>query len=430
MGTGSPADEAEVSAAWALVTAGLIDRQTDVTRGVRRRLATEIVELRGDPALVELLGASVEGNIDTIFHALRYEIPLDNVEPPTAALEYARRMAQRGVPMNAVVRAYRLGHGMVLDVAAEEIRNCGLDPRMSFAVLERMTPVTFHYIDWISQHVVDVYEDERDRWLANRNSVRTLRVRDVLESTDTDAAAITAAIRYPMLRTHLAAVLWQPPIESESRHDDDLARMELFLRELSESLVSQGSPLFVAVDRTSGWGWIPLPSAATAGAVEVVRRFVAGYHAPPRIALGTPLSGVEGFRRSHRQARRAHDLAIAAGAGGVIAAGDPGLAAASLMGENLDEARQWVHEVLGPLACDTDGDARLRETLRVFLRHGCSYTAAADELTLHFNSVKYRVGKATNRRGRPIDADRLDVELALLLCQWFGASVLQGPTID
>jgi hypothetical protein len=40
--------------------------------------------------------------------------------------------------------------------------------------------------------------------------------------------------------------------------------------------------------------------------------------------------------------------------------------------------------------------------------------------------VKYRVGRAAERRGRPIDDDRLDVELALLLCRSYGAAVLSG----
>jgi DNA-binding PucR family transcriptional regulator len=43
---------------------------------------------------------------------------------------------------------------------------------------------------------------------------------------------------------------------------------------------------------------------------------------------------------------------------------------------------------------------------------------------MHFNTVKYRVQRAVERRGRPIDEDRLDVELALSICHWFGASVL------
>lgn len=61
----------------------------------------------------------------------------------------------------------------------------------------------------------------------------------------------------------------------------------------------------------------------------------------------------------------------------------------------------------------------------MFLRTGSSYKAAAEELHLHSNSVKYRVNRAVERRGRPITDDRLDVEVALLLCHWFGAAVLQ-----
>ena len=63
-------------------------------------------------------------------------------------------------------------------------------------------------------------------------------------------------------------------------------------------------------------------------------------------------------------------------------------------------------------------------TARVFLRTGGSYTAAADELFLHRNSVQYRVRQAEELRGRPFTDGRLDVELALLACHWLGASVL------
>jgi DNA-binding PucR family transcriptional regulator len=102
----------------------------------------------------------------------------------------------------------------------------------------------------------------------------------------------------------------------------------------------------------------------------------------------------------------------------VTTASDPGLAAAALMGSNLDTARVWVAEVLGPLASCTENDERLRETLGVFLRTGGSFKAAAS------NSVKYRVQRAIDRRGRPISDGRLDIELALLLCHWYGSAVL------
>ena len=259
MGARARYDDAAISENSAVVMARLNDRLLEMTRAIQQRLIAEIAELRDDSALVELLGASVQGNVDTFFMALRYEIPIENIEPPTAALEYSRRMAQRGVPMNALVRAYRLGHEMVLEFARDEINNAGLDPRMSLAVFERMTAVTFRYVDWISQEVVVEYERERERWLENRNSVRAVRVREVLEATDVDLDAITAAIRYPMRRIHLGLVLWLPEADGQG---DELVRWRGFLRELTESLQTQGSSLFVAADRVSGWGWIPLHPAA------------------------------------------------------------------------------------------------------------------------------------------------------------------------
>jgi DNA-binding PucR family transcriptional regulator len=94
------------------------------------------------------------------------------------------------------------------------------------------------------------------------------------------------------------------------------------------------------------------------------------------------------------------------------------------VGNNLAAARVWVAEVLGPLASCTENDERLRETLGVFLRAGGSFKAAAEELHLHTNSIKYRVQRAIDRRGRPISDGRLDVEIALLLCHWYGNAVL------
>ena len=51
-----------------------------------------------------------------------------------------------------------------------------------------------------------------------------------------------------------------------------------------------------------------------------------------------------------------------------------------------------------------------------------------EALDLHFSSVKYQVGRAVARRGREIGSDRLDVELALLVCHWYGGAGLQPDT--
>jgi len=186
--------------------------------------------------------------------------------------------------------------------------------------------------------------------------------------------------------------------------------------------------LFVDADRVTGWAWIPLSVDTAPNVAAQTRAFVEARADAPWIAIGSPLAGIEGFRRSHQQALAARAVVIAAGRrqARVTAASDPGLAVAAQFSGDLKAARAWVGEVLGPLASATDVDERMRETLRVFLRTGSSFKAAADELHLHSNSVKYRVQRAVERRGEPITDDRLDVEVALLLCHWFDTAVLRS----
>jgi DNA-binding PucR family transcriptional regulator len=397
-------------------------RLAELTGAMHQMLVAEIAEMRGDAQLLQLLRDSVDGNVATVFSAIRHSIPIEKVELPTAALEHARRLAQRGVTVNALVRAYRLGHKALLDAVLDEIRASDLDPQLGLAVFRQISEVTFGYIDWITQQVVNTYQAERDRWMENRNSLRALRVRELLDGADLDVDEVTSAIRYPLRRTHLSLVVWRD-LDVDG---DDVASMERFVDQLAESAGARDSSLFISVDRLTGWAWIPLSADAAPCAVDLIRAFVESRTDAPWIAAGDPLAGVEGFRRSHQQARDARAVAIASGpsAHRVTAACDPGLSTAALLGGNLEAARMRVIEVLGPLACDTENDERLRETLRVFLRAGSSFKAAAEELHLHANSVKYRVHRAIDRRGRPISDDRLDVEVALLLCHWFGSGVL------
>jgi len=419
-------DEAAVAESVALIIDRIGERAPDVIGSIQRYLAAEVVELRGDPALLELLRASVAGNVETVFDALRYHISIERVEPPTAALEYARRVAQHGIPVNALVRAYRLGQQQVLAHVLEEIRRAGLEPEAALNTYEAISIVAFRYIDWISQQVTDAYETERERWVENRNSVRALRVRELLDSAagSVDIDAAIAAIRYPLRRTHLAMILWTSADDAPGR---ELLRLERFVRDLADSMTLRDGALFVAADQVSGWGWLPLGTAATADPVEHIRRFAADSVDAPHLAMGTAQSGLEGFRRSHRQAQKARRVAVAGAQNRrVTAAGDPGVAAAALLTEDLAETREWVCDTLGPLASDTANDARLRETMRVFFGEGSSYKGAAERLNLHHNSVKYRVDRAVERRGRRIGDDRIDVEIALLVCHHLGSAVLMA----
>jgi DNA-binding PucR family transcriptional regulator len=420
-----PNADAEVRRFVAETAMQMNDSVVEVSSFIRGALEEDIPELRGDARTIELLGASVEGNVDTLLHALRHDIAVERVEAPTAALEYARRLAQHGVPVNALVRAYRLGQRRMNDLVFQAVRDADIAADTRLSALEAISTTLFEYIDWISQQVVAVYEEERERWLENQNSLRALRVRELVAGkTKVDVDTTSESIRYPLRWHHLAVVMWYP---DEGATGEELARLQRVLREFGQATDVGSTPLFAAADQTTGWGWLPFRSAPP-NAVEVVRQFAGKRSECPSVAIGTVTSGVDGFRRSHREALAARSVAVAGGSheSTVFAASDPGLAAAALLGGDIGAARVWVTDVLGELAMDTENDARLRETLRVFLRCGSSYKQAAEELDLHFNTVKYRIGRAVARRGRPIDDERLDIELALLACQWYGEAVL-GP---
>jgi DNA-binding PucR family transcriptional regulator len=417
-------DEALVGKSAALIIDRLEEKLIELSRSIQELLFSQVPEVAGDGELMQLLYDAVQGNLDTFFPTVRHGIAIDNVEPPTAALEHARRLAQRGIGADALIRSYRLGHQAVVRIVLDELRDADVGGDLVLDVFERITSMSFQYVDRISRQALAAYQRERDRWLANDNRVRALRVRELLVDDDTeiDIDEMTHALRYPLRRTHVALIVWC----AESKDGNELVAMERFIGELAKSIGLAERPLFLAADRVTGWAWLSLADDSDNGALNKIRTFVEERPDAPWIAVGDSCAGIEGFRHSHRRALTAQHVVTASGSQPppVAAANDPGLIVASQFSVNLDETRGWVREVLGPLSSATDSDERMRETLKAFLRSGSSFKATAEELHLHVNSVKYRVQRAIDRRGRPITDDRLDVEVALLLCHWFDTAVL------
>jgi DNA-binding PucR family transcriptional regulator len=101
------------------------------------------------------------------------------------------------------------------------------------------------------------------------------------------------------------------------------------------------------------------------------------------------------------------------------------VAPVALMLADVAATRGWVRQALGGLSVDDGHAAALRNTLRVFLATGSSYTATAERLRVHKNTVQYRVRKAEEAIGGPVRGRESDVELALRVCHALGAPILQ-----
>jgi hypothetical protein len=412
-------NEAVAAELSAVATAVARDLQ-DLTREIWEVLTRDIPELRSDDIVAKLLDASVEENVATLLHVLEYGYD-DAVRAPAAAVEYARRLAQRGVPRNALTRAYRVGHGRFLRRCLDKLAGSTSDHALAAAVSARLVEVSFHYIDRVSEEVIDTYQHERDRWLFTQTALTAARVRDILRGVEIDVAATETTLGYRLNRYHVGVVAWLP---RPTAADDGLSRLDRLGAGAARHLAAGGRHLFVPRDESLAWIWVPVAGEDTVECASLERAFDNG-DAAVRIATGTPAYGVSGFRQTLAEAERAQNVALRAEPGSrVTTFSDVG--AVALLCADMDAARSWVGQTLADLAVDDEPHARLRDTLQMFLHTG-SYSAAAERMSMHKNTVQYRVHKAEDALPASIDDRRAELELALRTCQYLGRAVLR-PT--
>jgi len=101
-------DGPAVAELMAHVAAAVSRRAAAVSEDVYEVILREIPELRDDKSVLTLLASSVHSNVGTCLQVMQHQIDLSAVQAPAAALEYARRRAQRGTPLTALLRPWVL----------------------------------------------------------------------------------------------------------------------------------------------------------------------------------------------------------------------------------------------------------------------------------------------------------------------------------
>lgn len=374
----------------------------------------KIPEVHGDEAIQELMVASTAANLSVMFDALQHGIEVDHIDVPAAAAAYAQRFTQRGLPLEALLRAYRLGEHRFIQWFVRDLARLSETPDELQAAVDAIVEFTVQYIDRISEALIDIYADEQRLWSQRTDAARSAQVRAVLYDDAMDAATAEIMTGVAMNQWHVALVAW---VEADRPHAERLA--EAAMRTLRRT--GGHSRLVVPTDARTLWAWVSAPSPTPH---EVDGRLLLGDDCPGiRIAVGEPGQGLSGFRESHREALRARNVAqTALPPAGVTRFGDVRLSA--MLAENVADLRTWVARTLGELAGNTEDMARLRETLRLYLATGTNTTETANRLHIHRNTVRYRLQRAEEIRGRPLTDDRIDVEVSLVVCAQLGASVL------
>jgi len=404
---------ADVDALVAAVARDMTARLAPLTDDLTAWFIEMIPEFRHDEAVRQLMVASTSSNMVAILDMLTHSIPLESISVPPAAAEYARRFAQHDLSLEALLRAYRLGEHRFSQWGVEVLgRLEHVGTADALATIAEFNERLNRYIDQVIEGLIDIYESERRRWSSRSGATRSAQLRAVLDNESLSEASAEELIGQPLGVWHQAAIVWvaggtaadsEPLLQAASRLLND---------------VSGRTPLTMLADDQTLWAWVSGPARPAIDGSEL--RAGLGAHPALRMTLGAPGSGLAGFRASHREAARACRLAEAAGGAPDQLVAFDEVALVALLADNPDDLRSWTARVLGDLFADDANTAELRKTVQVFLQHGGSFTEAASRLHLHKNTVVYRVKKAEQLRGRPIAEDRLDVEVALLVCDALG----------
>jgi hypothetical protein len=395
-------------------------RAAAVSEDVYEVILRDIPELRDDKSVLALLASSVHSNVSTCLQVMQHQIDLSDVRAPAAAVEYARRRAQRGTSLTALLRAYRIGHACFSDWLLKELARQVDDAQMITAATLSMSKIVAGYVDQTSEEIVAAYTRERENWLRNRSAARAARIRDLLSGEKVNVSATEATLGYRLRQYHVGVVCWAGDAAAAV---DNITRLEHAISQVAGKLACP-DPVFLPRDVSTAWAWLPLGIRDT---FDAVGASTAGVDGDIHFAFGDAAKGTSGFRLTHRQAVAAQTVALAAGSPPRTVVFSQVAPVAMMLG-SPDLLRAWVLSTLAGLADDDEHHARLRETLLVFLQSGGSYKTTAEQLMLHKNTVQYRIRRAEESLGRTVSENRHDVELALQAGHWLGSSVLQPGT--
>jgi hypothetical protein len=390
------------------VAADLTAGAEDVAAAVVARVREATPELLpGEDEWTALGAAAVAGYRNIAVMLGRGDDPRA-MELPEATRALARDSAKRGIPMPPLMRLYRFGLAELMAATLSSVARHSADHEELHGATDFCSAWLLAYFDTAQTRAEAVYTAERERWMRSAAASRTDTIQAILAGRQTDQALASQRLRHELDATHIAVVAWT----DQAGEEDAPVWLDAAVGEVVAALGS-GAALVHPLGLLASAAWISRRAGTFSD--DELRTLRVTPAAGIRLALGRPARGLAGFRRSHEQALQARRVAALAGrAAGSVTRYDA-VALEAIATVDVDQTRQFVRDVLGPLAAGDDGTRRIAATLRVYLDEHASRSRAAHRLGIHENTVTYRLKKAQELLGRDLERDTLDLRVALRL---------------
>ncbi|GAC1316707.1 MAG: helix-turn-helix domain-containing protein [Thermoleophilaceae bacterium] len=334
-------------------------------------------------------GTAVRAGVEHALSHFTAMIRAPKEEPARGSDVYVglgRGEARAGRSLEALLAAYRVG----ARVAWRQMAELGLESRLEPQALVRLAEAIFAYIDGLSAQSAEGYAREQAERAGEAGRRRELVIRLLIQSPPSDPAALSAAVEAAecKLAEEAAIVVW-----SEDAGRRLVARL----------------PVGTIAERVDGLMCAVVPDGATPARHEQVRMALMA------VAAGIgPSLPLDGAARSYRLARAALELAQASREPGPTFADERRLDL--ILRAERDIVADLARARMRPLESETPlSRARLETTLLAWLRNDGDVGAAARELIVHPQTVRYRMGRLREAFGDLLDDPdaRFEIELVL-----------------
>ncbi|NMM91593.1 hypothetical protein B2J88_46110 [Rhodococcus sp. SRB_17] len=380
---------------------------------VAKSIGSDVPELSTDTDVQRDLQLAVRSQFRNIL-ALRQSdtSPLWSAPVAQDAHSLARTIARRGLELRVLSQLYHAAHRAVWRFVTEFVNEADVPADFKVQLVVMMWEQTSEIMNSMLEELGATYTHEREKLLSGAFSMRVNTVREILDGSQNSADEASAQLSYPVHRVNTALVLWttEHAISIDSRIFEPLAL------QLARS-ASATETLCVPSGARGLWVWM-----VTGNDAEPT---IDSSLVPPgvRVAVGGPGQGIDGFRRTHREAQAAQEIATRAQRRWPVTSYRD-VELVSMLSSRPEAMNTLVERELPGLMGGDELSVRLRTTLRAVLSHPGNFEAAARQLAVHKNTVRYRVQQIEKRLGQQITRRSLHLELALDCFDTFGDNAI------
>lgn len=317
-------------------------------------------------------------------------------------VDTARELARRGlseVLMNSARTTQSAAWEMWMKMAFELTQ----DPVLLEELLEVSSRSISEFIAGNMRVITQIVLEEKNLLTHHDQIDKRGLVSRLLDGRDMDTEQLSQRLGYSLHQKHLAYVIWSEAQDAEIRPLEETARA-------LARLTGTTAPLVVLAGPATVWVWAsaakPLDHGLLQGVAESFPRI--------RATIGSPASGMNGFRRSHLEALTTQSL-VGRLAGAPPVTSIDQVRMVSLMTQDARAAKQFVINTLGRLATES---SVLQRALHAFLANGCNITQTAEVLGTHRNTLLRRLERAQDLLPIEFADHRIQIAAALELLIW------------